>query len=140
MSRQTGYELSEPCSEIAQFSSEIISRTIKSFTDDLQTKKGIAKNLLAKHRLAKILYDRHQIKISFFLGQNMTNFGVSTATPPTKQNRAAEPLPFGEKKIATRNMEFAPRALAPGFGFEPKYPPSKGGVLPLDDPGIYFIL
>lgn len=25
---------------------------------------------------------------------------------------------------------------SPGLGFEPKYPASKAGVLPLDDPGI----
>ena len=95
----------------------MIASAIKSFTDDLQTKKGIAKNLLAKHRLAKILYDRHQIKITFFQSQNMTNFGVSTATLPAQQNRAAAPLPFGERMIVSKNCEFAPRALARGQGF-----------------------
>lgn len=27
--------------------------------------------------------------------------------------------------------------FVPGLGFEPKYLPSKGSVLPLDDPGVY---
>lgn len=35
----------------------------------------------------------------------------------------------------TKNQPEADFLLVPGRGFEPRYPPPEGGVLPLDDPG-----
>ena len=43
---------------------------------------------------------------------------------------------LSNKMVADPNFHFSFKKLAAGLGFEPRYQPPKGRVLPLDDPAM----
>ena len=123
---ETGYELTEACSESPQFSSEKIANTIKFFLSALKTKKGIEKNILTKKYFEKITYSPENIKISFVLNKNPADFCNLKSLAPQAQNKEKKQfqnLPVGRKKtekpFSLKNFEFVSLNSAPGVGFEP---------------------
>jgi len=93
---QTGheaeYELTPACSKFSQFSTEKIAHTLKFFLSALKTKTGVERNLLAKRFLEKITYCPESIKISFVLGENLSN-SLQTQNPAPKVRGGALFLP-----------------------------------------------
>ena len=114
--RQTGYELTQPCSK---FSPETISNALKFFLSTLAKKKGIEKNLWAKKFIEKIIYSKECVKFSLFYRENWGNPAAenspvgSGAAEPSRQRRARE------NTISPKNSEFVLYSIAPRVGFEP---------------------
>ena len=123
---RNGCELTELCSK---FSAENITNTLKFFVDGIKKTKGIERNLFAKKFLSNIFYSPETIKIRLILPRNGGEAAANASPAPLVAG-------LGERMSSSENFEFVSSDLAAGLGFEPRYSPSKGDVLPLDDPAI----